>query len=48
MSDNFYYLKDNGAYEIADCVFNVMSVFDQPEDYILSKDIKISYNINIA
>ena len=37
--DNFYYLKDNGAYEIADCVFNVMSVFDQPEDYILSKDI---------
>jgi len=38
--DNFYYLKDNGAYEIADCVFNVMSVFDQPEDYILSKDIK--------
>ena len=38
--DNFYYLKDNGTYEIADCVFNVMSVFDQPEDYILSKNIK--------
>ena len=38
--DNFYYLKDNGTYEIADCVFNVMSVFDQPEDYILSKHIK--------
>ena len=38
--DNFYYLKDNGIYEIADCVFNVMSVFDQPEDYILSKNIK--------
>ena len=38
--DNFYYLKDNGVYEIADCAFNVMSVFNQPEDYILSKDIK--------
>tara|TARA_R110000744_G_scaffold73536_2_gene147204 strand:+ start:22529 stop:25705 length:3177 start_codon:yes stop_codon:yes gene_type:complete len=38
--DNFYYLRDNGTYEIADCVFNVMSVFNQPEDYILSKDIK--------
>jgi len=38
--DNFYYLKDNGIYEIADCAFNVMSVFNQPEDYILSKDIK--------
>jgi predicted MPP superfamily phosphohydrolase len=22
--DNFHYLKDNGLYEIADCVFNVM------------------------
>ena len=38
--DNFYYLKDNGLYEIADCVFNVMSVFNDPEDYILSKNIK--------
>ena len=37
--DNFYYLKDNGLYEIADCVFNVMSVFNDPEDYILSKNI---------
>ncbi len=38
--DNFYYLRDNGLYEISNCVFNVMSVFNQPEDYILSKDIK--------
>jgi len=38
--DNFYYLRDNGVYELADCVFNVMSVFNQPEDYILSKNIK--------
>ena len=37
--DNFHYLKDNGTYEIADCVFNVMSVFNDPEDYILSKNI---------
>ena len=37
--DNFHYLKDNGLYEIADCVFNVMSVFNDPEDYILSKNI---------
>ena len=37
--DNFYYLKDNGLYEIADCVFNVMSVFNDPDDYILSKNI---------
>ena len=37
--DNFYYLKDNGLYEIADCVFNVMSVFNDPEEYILSKNI---------
>jgi len=38
--DNFYYLRDNGLYEIGDCIFNVMSVFNEPEDYILSKDIK--------
>jgi len=38
--DNFYYLRDNGLYELGDCVFNVMSVFNDPEDYILSKDIK--------
>lgn len=38
--DNFYYLRDNGLYEIGDCVFNVMSVFNDPEDYILSKNIK--------
>tara|TARA_R110002153_G_scaffold62551_1_gene168267 strand:- start:7168 stop:10344 length:3177 start_codon:yes stop_codon:yes gene_type:complete len=37
--DNFHYLKDNGLYEIADCVFNVMSVFNDPEEYILSKNI---------
>ena len=38
--DNFYYLRDNGIYELGDCAFNVMSVFNQPEDYILSKNIK--------
>ena len=37
--DNFYYLKDNGLYEVADCVFNVMSVFNDPDEYILSKNI---------
>jgi DNA repair exonuclease SbcCD ATPase subunit len=37
--ENFYYLKDNGLYDIADCVFNVMSVFNDPEEYILSKNI---------
>ncbi len=38
--DNFYYLRENGLYEISDCVFNVMSVFNQPNEYLLSKDIK--------
>ena len=31
---NIFYLKDTGVYEIADCHFNVMSVFDKPADYI--------------
>ena len=31
---NLHYLKDSGIYEIADCKFVVMSVFDKPENYI--------------
>jgi DNA repair exonuclease SbcCD ATPase subunit len=38
--DNFYYLRDNGIYEIANCTFNVMSVFNQPEDYVVIEGIK--------
>ena len=38
--DNFYYLKDTGVYTIADIDFAVMSVFDDPENYIKAKDIK--------
>ena len=29
---------DSGVYEIGDCQFVVMSIFEGPEDYILSKD----------
>ena len=37
---NLHYLMDSGVYEIGDCQFVVMSIFEGPEDYILSKDVK--------
>jgi DNA repair exonuclease SbcCD ATPase subunit len=37
---NIFYLKDTGVYEIADCQFNVMSVFDKPNDYIKGADFE--------
>ena len=38
-STNLHYLKDSGEYKIADTSFVVMSIFDDPKDYIKSKDI---------
>ena len=31
---------DSGVYEIGDCQFVVMSIFEGPEDYILSENVK--------
>jgi len=33
-----YYLKDTDIYELGDCQFNVMSVFDKPADFIRGAD----------
>lgn len=41
--DNIYYLKDSGLYGYANILFNHMSVFDEPEKYILGKDIPSVY-----
>ena len=37
---NIYYLKDTAVYELADCQFNVLSVFDIPADYINARDFE--------
>ena len=42
-NDNLYYLKDSGLYGYANILFNHMSVFDEPEKYILGKDIPSVY-----
>ena len=35
-NDNLYYLRDSGIYNLADCHFVVMSVFEDSENYILA------------
>lgn len=45
---NLYYLKDTGLYELGDCVFSIMSIFDTPDKYIRGGDIKKSYFKKIA
>ena len=41
--NNIYYLKESGIYGYANILFNHMSVFDEPEKYILGKDIPSVY-----
>lgn len=36
---NLHFLKESGIYEIADVSFVVMSVFDEPENFIKAKDV---------
>lgn len=36
---NIFYLKDTGLYESGDCVFSVMSIFDDISEYILADKI---------
>ena len=40
---NLFYLKDTGLYILGDILFNHMSVFDEPENYIRAKDIPKIY-----
>ena len=40
---NVFYLKESGLYGFANILFNNMSVFDEPEKYILGKDIPSVY-----
>lgn len=40
---NVYYLKTTGLYGLSNILFNNMCVFDQPERYILGKDIPDVY-----
>jgi DNA repair exonuclease SbcCD ATPase subunit len=40
---NIYYLKTTGLYGFGNVLFNNMSVFDDPERYILGKDIPAIY-----
>jgi DNA repair exonuclease SbcCD ATPase subunit len=42
---NLFYLKCSGIYRAGDVLFNVMSVLDEPEDYILNKDIPKKYRM---
>jgi DNA repair exonuclease SbcCD nuclease subunit len=44
---NVFYLKDTGVYEMADCHFNVMSVFDKPVDYIRASDFEGTTKIGL-
>ena len=37
---NLFYLRDSGVYDVADSKIVIMSVFDEPEDYIKAKDIQ--------
>jgi DNA repair exonuclease SbcCD ATPase subunit/DNA repair exonuclease SbcCD nuclease subunit len=49
---NLFYLKDTGLYGCANILFNNMSVFDDPEQYIkiekITKKIKTQYDTKIA
>lgn len=38
-----FYLRDNGLYSIGDILFNNMSVFTEPEDYLSYADIPQNY-----
>lgn len=39
-SKNLFYLRDSGIYSVADTSFVVMSVFDDPKDYITADKVK--------
>jgi len=43
--DQLHYLKDSGVYHIADIGFGVMSIFDEPKDYIKAKDFDADIKI---
>jgi DNA repair exonuclease SbcCD ATPase subunit len=43
---NLYYLRDTGLYTLGDILFNNMSIFSPPEDYIKAKDIPKIYRNN--
>jgi DNA repair exonuclease SbcCD nuclease subunit len=40
---NLYYLKDTGLYQFGNCVFSVMSIFDEKNDYITGEEIPNNY-----
>ncbi len=42
---NLHYLKDSGIYTIAGINYIVMSVFDDPKNYLTKKDLPKGYNI---
>lgn len=37
--NNLIYLKDNGLYKIANCLFSVFSVFNKPTEYNILEDV---------
>ena len=39
---DLYYLRDGGAYQFADILITVMSVFDEPDKYIRASELKES------
>lgn len=39
-NENLYYLRESGVYDVADTKFVVMSIFDQPENFIRSHQIE--------
>ncbi len=41
--DNLFYLKDTGLYSLGDILFNNMSVFTEPEEYLSYADIPQNY-----
>lgn len=42
--ENLFYFKDNGLYKFADIIFNVMSVFEKPKNYIFANQIDCNDN----
>jgi len=43
--NNIHYLKDTGIYKISNIHFNVMSVFDQPSNFIKAADFQGEYKV---
>jgi DNA repair exonuclease SbcCD nuclease subunit len=41
--DNIHYFKFSGLYQIGDCIFSPMSIFDDPSKYFTAEKIPVEY-----